>query len=379
MTSQPLHIRPLEDWWPAAGKPRLISGPCSAETRQQVVETALRLKATGTVHMLRAGLWKPRTRPDSFEGVGEQGIAWMLEAREATGLPIITEVATAQHAAICISRGIDALWIGARTTVNPFSVQELADALRGVDIPVFVKNPVNADLQLWIGAIERFNRAGITRLAAMHRGFSYYGQTIYRNKPMWEIPIALQTQFPELPIFCDPSHICGRRDLLAHVAQRALDLGMAGLMLESHITPDEAWSDAAQQVTPERLREMIGALSVRRPGADSAPQTDELKLLREKIDRIDKQLVELLGERMNLAAEVGEYKQLHNLQVLQVERWKEIVATRSALAAELGLSKQFIAHYLEHIHKESIRRQSAVMSEGNTGNLRNPSDKGLTN
>ncbi|MBL7942485.1 MAG: bifunctional 3-deoxy-7-phosphoheptulonate synthase/chorismate mutase type II, partial [Flavobacteriales bacterium] len=290
------------------------------------------------------------------------GIAWLVAAREETGLPIITEVATAHHVELCLKHGFDALWIGARTTVNPFSVQELADALTGVDIPVLVKNPVNADLSLWIGALERFNRAGINRLAAIHRGFSYYGETIYRNKPMWEIPIALQTRFPELPIFCDPSHICGRRDLLAHVAQRALDLGMSGLMLESHITPDEAWSDAAQQVTPERLAEIMDTLNVRVSASDYPEDTEVLKQLREKVDRIDRQLVELLGERMNLAAEIGDYKFEHNLQVLQVERWKEIVASRTALAQELGLSKQFIAQYLQQIHKESIRRQSAVMN-----------------
>ncbi|MDZ4824810.1 MAG: chorismate mutase [Flavobacteriales bacterium] len=357
-----LNIEPLANWWPVAEKPFLISGPCSAETEQQVLETAHQLKATGKVHLLRAGIWKPRTRPDSFEGVGEKGMKWMVRAKEETGLPITTEVANAHHVELCLKHNFDVLWIGARTTVNPFSVQEIADALQGVDIPVIVKNPLNADLQLWMGALERINRAGITKLVAMHRGFSYHGETIYRNKPMWEIPIALKTLYPQLEIFCDPSHICGRRDLLLHVAQRALDLGMNGLMLESHITPDSAWSDSAQQITPQHLAELIAQLNVRSVPGNENISTDELKHLRNRVDEIDEQLIRLLAKRMNVAHEIGEYKKEHNLLVLQVERWKEIVESCSSIAAELGLSKQFVAKYLEQIHKESIRRQSLVMS-----------------
>jgi len=357
-----LNIKPLESWWPGSTLPNLISGPCSAETEQQVLETARQLAATNRVHVLRAGIWKPRTRPNSFEGVGEIGLEWLKKAKEETGLLTTTEVANAQHVELCLKHGVDILWIGARTTVNPFSVQEIADALKGVDIPVLVKNPINPDLQLWIGSIERINAAGITRLGAIHRGFSYYGESIYRNKPMWEIAIALKAQFPNLPIFCDPSHISGRRDLLLSVAQKAMDLGMNGLMLESHIDPDKAWSDAKQQITPEKLVELLEGLYVRNNNTDNIVFTHQLADLRKKIDHIDEEVIRLLGERMKIAEAVGEFKKENNVTILQLDRWKEVVKSRSAWAREMGLTEEFIEKYLEQLHKESIRTQTRVMN-----------------
>ncbi|MFN8865530.1 MAG: chorismate mutase [Flavobacteriales bacterium] len=362
-----------DTWWPGATRPFLISGPCSAETEEQVLATATRLKATGLVHALRAGLWKPRTRPDSFEGVGKDGIPWLIAAREATGIPVMTEVATTEHVELCLNAGIDMLWIGARTTVNPFSVQEIAEALRGVDIPVLVKNPMNADLQLWIGGIERIHRSGVRRIAAIHRGFSFYGEKRYRNRPLWEIPIGLKSLHPEIPIFCDPSHITGRRAMLAEVAQQAMDLGMNGLMIESHITPDEAWSDAAQQITPEALAELIGQLQLRTARPDQFT-SDELELLRAEIDKFDEEIIGLIAQRMMVSERVGEYKAVHHMQPFDVERWNEIRRTRSGWAKDLGLSDEFIMRYLEQLHNESLRRQTRVMNnphftpspEGNT-------------
>ncbi len=357
------NIQSVHRWWPSTSKPLLISGPCSVETELQLITTAKQLAATHKPHFLRGGIWKPRTRPDSFEGVGVIGLEWMVNAKRETGLPIITEVATAEHVELCLKFGFDALWIGARTTVNPFSVQEIADALKGVDIPIIVKNPVNPDLQLWMGAIERIARSGITKIVAMHRGFSHFGASIYRNKPMWEIPIALKTQFPELAIFCDPSHICGRRDLLQQVAQKALDLGMEGLMIESHIDPDKAWSDAAQQITPDILSELINNLHVRVASTDDVHFTNELQSLRSRIDKVDEEIIHLIKDRMNITEELGHYKKEHNITILQVERWKEIIETRTMLAEKLGLSSEFIERYLELLHKESIQTQTRVMNE----------------
>lgn len=343
--------------------PFLISGPCSVETRDQLLTSARQLAATGKVHALRGGIWKPRTRPNAFEGIGGKGIEWMLEAREETGLPIMTEVATAEHVELCLQHKFDMLWIGARTTVNPFSVQEIAEALKGVNIPVFVKNPVNADLSLWIGALERIYAAGIRQLSAIHRGFSYYGQSIYRNKPMWEIPIALRSAFPEIPIICDPSHICGRRDLLAGVAQRAMDLGFDGLMIESHPTPDQAWSDAAQQITAEAYLQLIESLHVRQDNTNDLEVSNALASLRSQIDKLDEEVIGLIGERMKLAEQIGAYKKAHNMTIFQLDRWQEIVATRTQLAERLGLSKDFIDKYLEQLHKESIRTQTRIMNK----------------
>lgn len=367
MSVSHLNIQPLESWWFSQdGSPRLIAGPCSAETESQVIETAQRIKAAGKAQLFRAGIWKPRTRPNSFEGVGEKGLPWLQKVKQETGLPVTVEVATAQHVELALKHGIDVLWIGARTTVNPFSVQEIADALKGLDIPVFVKNPINADLQLWIGAIERIHQAGITKIAAIHRGFSYYGTTVYRNKPMWEIPIALKSTLPELPLFCDPSHISGRRDLLLSVAQKAMDLNMDGLMLESHICPDEAWSDAKQQITPETLTELIQSLNIRNTDFPRNIIDDELLALRKKIDAIDEKVIELLGERMDLARAIGEYKKEKNITILQIDRWKEILKSRSEWTKEAGLSEEFTEKYLEQLHKESIRTQTRIMNQMNS-------------
>ena len=368
MSESTIHnLSHLEDWWPVNNGPAIISGPCSAETREQVLQTARLLASTGKVHVLRAGIWKPRTRPDSFEGVGITAIPWMLEARAETGLPIITEVATAEHVETCLNNGFDMLWIGARTTVNPFSVQEIAEALKGVDIPVLVKNPINPDLQLWIGAMERLQRSGIKKIAAIHRGFSHHGQSIYRNQPMWELPIALKAQFGNLPIFCDPSHICGRRDLLVQVAQKALDLGMQGLMIESHITPDEAWSDARQQITPKVFHQLIDSLVVRLAEFEDVEKENVLASLRSEIDKLDEEILQLIANRMKVTEQIGKHKRDHNIMILQLERWKEIMATRSMLGEKLGLTPEFVEKYLEQLHKESIRTQTRVMSEPDKG------------
>lgn len=357
------HIVPVRYWLKSDLNPLLISGPCSVETETQFMETARQLAAGGCVSLLRGGLWKPRTRPNAFEGVGAVGLEWMVNAKKETGLPITTEVATAEHVELCLKHEVDVLWIGARTTVNPFSVQEIADALKGVDIPVIIKNPVNPDLQLWIGALERIYQSGVKRIAAMHRGFSHFGDSIYRNKPMWEIPIALRTQFPDLSLFCDPSHICGRRDLLLQVAQKALDLGMDGLMLESHITPDEAWSDAKQQVTPAALLDLLNQLQVRVTSTDDRHFVNELHALRSRIDKVDEEIIQLIAKRMKITSELGMYKRDHNITILQVDRWKEIIETRTMLADHLGLTREFIMNYLEQLHKESIRTQTRVMNE----------------
>jgi chorismate mutase len=288
-----------------------------------------------------------------------------MEAREETGIPVATEVANAEHVELCLNHGVDVLWIGARTTANPFSVQEIADALKGVDVPVMIKNPVNPDLNLWVGAIERIQQAGIKTMAAIHRGFSFYGQSEYRNKPMWEIPIALKTWFPELPLFCDPSHISGNRAYILSISQRALDLGMDGLMIESHPTPKEAWSDALQQITPDSLAELIKNLRFRKGDVTDQEIIDDLGALRSEIDGIDDEIISLLASRMEVAEKIGTYKKLHDLTVLQLERWQEILQSRSALGSKLGLSKAFIDKYLEQIHKESIRRQTEIMNGGN--------------
>lgn len=352
----------VHNWIGEKASPFVISGPCSVESPDQISETARDLAATGVIHALRGGIWKPRTRPNSFEGVGQQGLAWLKEAGVQTGLPVMTEVATAEHVELALKAGIDMLWIGARTTVNPFSVQEIADALRGVDVPVFVKNPVNADLQLWIGALERILGAGVNRIAAIHRGFSFFGNSIYRNKPMWEIPIALRSLFPNLPVINDPSHICGRRDLLQQVAQRAIDLGFDGLMIESHRNPDVALSDAEQQVTPASFLKLYNSLQFRKSHPADLSVANDLQALRSKIDKIDEEIIALIGERMKITEEIGHYKKEHGITIFQLERWQEIMATRSLLGSKVGLTDEFITRYLEQIHKESIRTQTRIMN-----------------
>jgi len=361
-----LNIQSIRNWIGEVDKPLIISGPCSAETEEQLVTTAQQLVTHNNVHLLRAGLWKPRTRPNSFEGIGDIGLTWLKTAGEEIGVPVVTEVANAQHVEKCLKAGIDALWIGARTTVNPFSVQEIADALKGVDIPVFVKNPVNPDLQLWIGALERIHQAGITKLAAIHRGFSSYNPARYRNPPNWGIPVELKTLCPELDIICDPSHIGGRRDLLLPLAQKAFDLDMDGLMIETHMTPDAALSDAQQQVTPEELASILRQITFRTQQSPSPEFENNLEELRTIIDLIDKDLLEKLAERMKVVEKIGEYKRLNGVTVLQIERWKEIIRTRLLRGNSLQLTEDFVMELLRQIHKESITRQDHIMNQDNT-------------
>lgn len=364
-----MEISSVEDWPIKATRPFIISGPCSAETEAQVHYTARKLSKTGKVSLFRAGIWKPRTRPNSFEGVGEIGLQWLVEAGKAQKLPTTTEVANAQHVEMALKAGVDVLWVGARTTVNPFSVQEIADAVKGVDIPVIIKNPINPDLQLWIGAIERFALNGINKLMAMHRGFSSSLPSPYRNVPMWEIPIALKAEIPAIPIVCDPSHICGNRHMLAGVAQKAMDLGMHGLMLESHPTPDEAWSDAKQQVTPEDFNSLIDQLQLRSTETNDPVIADKLHTLREEIDLIDQGILRLVSQRFGFIDQIGEYKKENDLTILQLDRWKEILQTRSELARSLNIPEAFITKYLEFMHKESIKAQSSIMNKGKEDEL----------
>jgi chorismate mutase len=358
-----LNIEPINTWLPEAKKPIVISGPCSAESEQQVLSTAKELANTGKVNVLRAGIWKPRTRPNSFEGMGEIGLEWLKLAKEETGLPITTEVANAQHVELCLKYGVDILWIGARTTVNPFSVQEIADALKGVDIPIMIKNPINPDLQLWIGALERMNQAGITKLAAIHRGFSGFEKTPFRNTPKWEIPIELKRLYPELDIICDPSHIAGNRELLPLICQKALDLDMTGLMIESHIQPNIALSDAQQQITPETVDKMIGELVIREANTSNTEFRDLLSDLRTQIDDLDENIIQQLSSRMGIAEQIGAFKRDNNVTILQVNRWDEVVQKRVAAGAAMGLSEEFVKKFLQLVHKESIRRQTTVMNK----------------
>lgn len=341
------------------GNPLQIAGPCSAETKVQVLETARRLKATGKVDILRAGIWKPRTMPGSFEGIGAKGLLWMQEARAETGLPLTVEVAKASHVDLCLEFGIDVLWIGARTTVSPFAMEEIANALKGVDIPVMVKNPINPDLKLWIGGIERLRNAGISEIAAIHRGFSYLGEKYYRNRPQWQIPIALKQEMPDVPMICDPSHICGRRDMLQAVSQKAYDLDFDGLMIESHITPDDAWTDASQQITPEVYAELIENLVRRDVG--TGPLPTELEILRSQITNIDDDILNLLSNRMEVARKIGEFKKANNISIFQKVRWAEIMEKGKKFAEMHDLSEEFITKHFKGIHDESINQQEKIM------------------
>jgi len=353
----------LQSWISTGRGPILISGPCSAETEEQTLETSKRLAATGKVDYIRAGIWKPRTRPGSFEGVGEKGLPWLQKVKEETGLPVTIEVANAAHVELSLKHGIDMLWIGARTAVNPFAVQEIAEALRGVDIPVLIKNPINADLALWIGSTERLIQSGLKRVGAIHRGFSNLGETHYRNRPQWQLAIAYRNEMPELPLICDPSHICGRRELLQHVSQKAMDLDFDGLMLESHIDPDNAWSDAAQQVTPEALKDLINSIVVREPQFDDETSHDELDMLREKINHIDDELLNLLNNRMKVARNIGQFKKSNNITILQKSRWNMILEKGKEYGNAHGLSEAFIQAYLQSVHDESITQQERVMND----------------
>ena len=343
-------------------RPLIISGPCSAETEEQVMETAARLAKTGKVDVLRAGIWKPRTKPGLFEGIGTKGLPWLLQAKKMTGLPTTVEVATAKHVQDALQFDVDILWIGARTTVNPFSVQEIADALRGVQIPVLIKNPINPDLELWCGGIERLQKSGLNQIGMIHRGFSSYGNTEFRNAPMWHLPIEMKRRFPEMLLVCDPSHICGNRTMLQSVAQKSIDLDFGGLMLESHIDPDNAWSDAKQQVTPERLAEIINALVWRYENTDVKEFITALASLREQINQVDDELLALLGQRMKIADRIGSYKKDNNITILQTNRWNDILDRAFQKGESLGLSKEFITKYFDAVHLESINHQNKIMN-----------------
>ena len=339
-------------------RPIVIAGPCSAETEEQVINTARQLAKCGC-HMFRAGIWKPRTKPGGFEGNGEVALPWMKEVKEETGMLTATEVATPEHVELSLKYGIDILWVGARTTANPFAMQALADSLKGVDVPVFVKNPVNPDLELWIGAMERINQAGVKRMAAIHRGFSSYDKKIYRNLPMWQIPIELRRRIPDLPIICDPSHIGGRRELIAPLCQQAMDLGFDGLIVESHCSPDNAWSDAKQQVTPDVLDYILGLLVIR----DEKVTTEGIHELRNQIDDLDNQLMELLAKRMRVCREIGQYKKEHNMTVLQPSRYNEILDKRGAQGSLCGMDAEFIKNVFEEVHEESVRQQMEIINQ----------------
>lgn len=342
--------------------PLVIAGPCSAETESQVMQIAHDLKDTD-VNYYRAGIWKPRTRPGNFEGVGAIGLKWLQRVKEETGMKTATEVANRAHVDLALEHDIDLLWIGARSTVSPFIVQEIADALEGTDKIVLVKNPVNPDLSLWIGAVERLYNANIEKLGVIHRGFSSYKKTMYRNLPEWQIAIDLQSKFPDLPIINDPSHISGRRDLIFDVSQTALDLNFDGLMIETHCDPDNAWSDAAQQVTPERLVEIFKTLKVRKPGDDEAEFHAALNQLRSQIDLLDSSLLDTMGDRMKVAKSIGQLKKDRNVAVLQSNRWNEILGRMILEGEQRGLSEEFVLKLFKSIHQESIRHQEKIMKQ----------------
>lgn len=342
-------------------KPIFMAGPCSAETEEQVMNTAILLAKMG-IKIFRAGIWKPRTRPNAFEGVGSEGLKWLQTVKKETGMLVSTEVANVKHVYEALKYGVDIIWIGARTSANPFAVQDIADSLRGVNIPVMVKNPVNPDVDLWIGAIERINNAGIKQMAAIHRGFSTYDKTLYRNSPQWQLPIELRRRIPGLPIITDPSHICGNRDFLLDISQKAMDLNFDGLIIETHCNPDKALSDASQQVTPDGLKGILDRLVLR-----DSEVNDELMLtlaeLRDQIDKLDDRLINMLEERMKVSEKIGNYKKDNNITILQTKRWDDMLKNRTILGTRKGLSEEFMVKLFRSIHQESINHQTSVMNK----------------
>lgn len=350
-------IKPIKFCGVDSKRPVVIAGPCSAETEEQVMETAKDLAKNG-VRIFRAGIWKPRTKPGGFEGVGSVGLTWLQEVKKETGMLVATEVANKQHVEEALNAGVDVLWIGARTSANPFAMQEIADSLVGADVPVLVKNPVNPDLELWIGAMQRIYNAGIRQIGAIHRGFSAYGKHLYRNMPQWHIPIELRRRMPELTLICDPSHIGGKRELVAPLSQQAMDMGFDGLIVESHCDPDSAWSDKSQQVTPEVLNFILNMLVVR----DTTQTTENLTLLRQQIDQIDNDLLEALSKRMRISREIGQYKKEHSMPVVQTGRYDDIINSRAAAAEELGMNGDFMKTVYQAIHEESVRQQIEVLN-----------------
>jgi len=350
-------IAPIDEWLPHDHIPWVIAGPCSAESAEQTLSTARELAKSPHVKAFRAGIWKPRTRPNTFEGVGEPGLDWLAQVKAETGLPTATEVANAEHVRLCLNRGVDILWIGARTTVSPFAVQEIADAVKGTDIPVLVKNPINAELPLWLGAIERLLEVGVRKLAAIHRGFSTYAETQFRNDPKWQIPIELKRLLPDLPLICDPSHIGGNRPFIEPLSQMALDLGIQGLIIESHIDPDRALSDAKQQVTPEVLNPMLDRLRVRSASITDRDVKRQIARFRAEISQIDVKLLEDLSERMKWVEQIGRLKQKHGIPVLQINRWENLLEDHVGRAEKLGLDAKFVKDIFELIHTQAVRRQ----------------------
>ena len=356
-------ISTIKKWFAGLNEPLVIAGPCSAESEEQLMQTAKELAALGKVKVFRAGIWKPRTRPGNFEGVGEDGLKWLKQVKGETGLLTAVEVANSEHADLAIKYDVDILWIGARTTSNPFSVQELADHLKGYDKPVMVKNPINPDLNLWVGALERFHKAGINKLAAIHRGFYPFEATSLRNIPKWEVPIELKSICHDLPIICDPSHIAGNTEYIPEIAQKAMDLNMDGLIIETHYNPTVALSDMNQQLTPQQLGNLLDNLIFRRTTTKDADFASILETLRSQIDSIDQQMLELLSQRMNVVEEIGEYKSKNEVTILQLRRWEKIMSTRIKLGKTLGLSEDFVKKLLQLVHKESIQRQTEVMNK----------------
>lgn len=342
----------------ANSRPLLIAGPCSAESEEQVLSTARQLKSHG-INIFRAGVWKPRTKPGCFEGHGVKALPWFQAVKAETGMKVATEVATPEHVEAALKAGIDIFWIGARTSTNPFAVQAIADALKGIDIPVLIKNPINPDLELWIGAIERINRAGIQRLGAIHRGFSSYDHKIYRYQPMWQIPIELRRRIPEIPVLCDPSHMGGKREFIAPLCQQAMDLGMDGLIVESHCKPDEAWSDASQQVTPDTLADIIQSLVIRH----ETESTENIAILRRQIDDIDNQIIDIIAKRMRVCREIGQYKKDHDMTIVHAQRYSEIIEKREQQGDMLGVDKDFISNIFGLLHQESVRQQMNIINK----------------
>ncbi len=358
-----LQIQPIENWLSTKCSPLVIAGPCSAESREQIIDTAIELSKIPGVKAFRAGIWKPRTRPSKFEGVGEIGLEWLSEVKKITGLKLAVEVANPKHVELCLQHDIDILWIGARTTVNPFSVQEISNALKGCKVAVLVKNPIHPDLTLWLGTLERLNNAGITNLAAVHRGFYSFNKTLYRNEPLWEVPIELKRLCPELPVICDPSHISGKKEHLAAISQKALDLEMSGLMIESHIHPSQALTDARQQIMPEALAAMLEKLKVRAFSGTFDFQ-NQLEMLRQEIDEIDRRLIDTLMQRMEVVEKMGQYKRQNNITILQLNRWNQMLTERLALAESTGLKSEFLLKLFQLVHREAIQIQTDIMNEG---------------
>lgn len=363
MASRNLDIIPLYEWGMfTEPRPSVVAGPCSAETEEQVMETAKGLKELG-INVYRAGIWKPRTHPGSFEGVGSDGLRWLQKAKKEYGLKIATEVAGEKHVFECLKFGVDLVWLGARTTANPFLVQEIADALKDTDIPVLVKNPVNPDLDLWIGALERLNSAGIKKLGVIHRGFSTFEKIKYRNDPQWQMAIELRSRYPQLPFFVDPSHMAGSRDYIREISQRSLDLGFEGLMIESHCDPSAALSDAKQQLTPAQLSDLLyNQITVRDADSESKEWKENIDQLRAKIDIIDENLLYALGSRMKISRQIGEYKKSNNIAILQTSRWDAVLAKVVEKGKEYGLPKKFIEDVFNAIHETSVEVQNEVIS-----------------